>query len=243
MSDLLAAFQFLSIFPAVIRRPFTEKELGHSVGYYPLVGLAIGGVMFGIMNGISRFFSSQVSAAFVLILWVVLTRAIHLDGFLDTCDGLFGGFTPEKRLVIMRDSRVGAFALVGGGVLLISMFSAIESTNSMLCSLLLAPVFGRWALSFAVIAFPYARSEGMGRVIKDNSRWPQLSLASLTTLVIAWFVGQWIGLIVFGLAVITSFLWLRYVLKLIPGLTGDIYGATCVVIEVLVLVIFSAKIV
>jgi adenosylcobinamide-GDP ribazoletransferase len=243
MSDLLAAFQFLSIFPAVIRRPFTEKELGRSVGYYPLVGLAIGGVMFGIMNGISRFFSSQVSAAFVLILWVVLTRAIHLDGFLDTCDGLFGGFTPEKRLVIMRDSRVGSFALVGGGVLLISMFSAIESTNSMLYSLLLAPVFGRWALSFAVIAFPYARSEGMGRVIKDNSHWPQLSLASLTTLVIAWFVGQWIGLIVFGLAVITSFLWLRYVLKLIPGLTGDIYGATCVVIEVLVLVIFSAKIV
>jgi adenosylcobinamide-GDP ribazoletransferase len=243
MSDLLAAFQFLSIFPAVIRRPFTEKELGRSVGYYPLVGLAIGSVMFGIMNGISRFFSSQVSAAFVLILWVVLTRAIHLDGFLDTCDGLFGGFTPEKRLVIMRDSRVGAFALVGGGVLLISMFSAIESTNSMLCSLLLAPVFGRWALSFAVIAFPYARSDGMGRAIKDNSRWPQLSLASLITLVIAWFVGQWIGLIVFGLAVITSFLWLRYVLKLIPGLTGDIYGATCVVIEVLVLVIFSAKIV
>lgn len=243
MSDLLAAFQFLSIFPAVIRRPFSEKELGRSVGYYPLVGLAIGGVMFGIVNGISRFFSSQVSAAFVLILWVVLTRAIHLDGFLDTCDGLFGGFTPEKRLVIMRDSRVGSFALVGGGVLLISMFSAIESTNSMLYSLLLAPVFGRWALSFAVIAFPYARSEGMGRVIKDNSHWPQLSLASLTTLVIAWFVGQWIGLIVFGLAVITSFLWLRYVLKFIPGLTGDIYGATCVVIEVLVLVIFSAKIV
>jgi len=242
MSDLLAAFQFLSIFPAVIRRSFTEKELGRSVGYYPFVGLAIGGVMFGIMNGISRFFSSQVSAAVVLALWVVLTRAIHLDGFLDTCDGLFGGFTPEKRLVIMRDSRVGAFALIGGGVLLISMFSAIESTNSMLCSLLLAPVFGRWALSFAVIAFPYGRSEGMGRVIKDNSRWSQLLLASLTTLVIAWYAGQWVGLIVFGLVVITSFLWLKYVLRLIPGLTGDIYGATCVAIEVLVLVIFSAKI-
>lgn len=243
MRDLLAAFQFLSIFPAVIRRPFTEKELGRSVGYYPLVGLAIGGVLFGIMNGISRFFSLQVSAAVVLILWVVLTRAIHLDGFLDTCDGLFGGFTPEKRLVIMRDSRVGAFALVGGVVLLISMFSAIESTNSMLCSLLLAPVFGRWALSFAVIAFPYARSEGMGRVIKDNSCWSQLSLASLTTLVIAWFVGGWIGLIVFGLVIIICFLWLRYVLRLIPGLTGDIYGATCVVIEVLVLVFFSARII
>lgn len=236
----MAAFQFLSIFPAVVRRPFTAKELGHSVGFYPLVGLAIGGVMFGVMVGMSRFFSAQVSAAVVLILWVILTRAIHLDGFLDTCDGLFGGFTPEKRLRIMRDPRVGAFALVGGGVLLIVMFSAIESTNNKVCSLLLAPVFGRWALSFAVVAFPYARPEGMGRVIKDNSHWPQLLLASFTTLVIAWFVGQWFGLIVLGLVFIISFLWLRYVLRLIPGLTGDIYGATCVMIEALVLIIFSA---
>lgn len=243
MIELLAAFQFLSIFPAVIRRPFTEKELGRSVGYYPLVGLAIGGALLGVFNGMSRFFSSQVSAAVVLTLWVILTRAIHLDGFLDTCDGLFGGFTPEKRLVIMRDSRIGAFALVGGGVLLITMFSAIGSTNSIEGSLLLAPVFGRWALSFSVIAFPYARAGGMGRDIKDNSHWPQLLIASLSTVVIAWFVGGWIGLIVFGMAIITSYLWLRYVLRFIPGLTGDIYGGTCVMIEALVLIIFSAKII
>lgn len=241
MRELLVAFQFLSIFPAVIRSPFTEKELGRSVGYYPLVGLAIGGVLFGVMNGITLFFSIPVSAAVVLVLWVVITRAIHLDGFLDTCDGLFGGFTPEKRLLIMRDSRVGAFALVGGGVLLITMFSAIESSKNMVGSLLLAPVFGRWALSFALVAFPYARPEGMGRVLKNNSHLSQLLLASLTTLIIAWFLGKWLGLIVFGLVLIISLLWLRYVLRLIPGLTGDIYGATCVLVEIFVLIFFSAN--
>lgn len=241
MRELLVAFQFLSIFPAVIRRPFTEKELGRSVGYFPLVGLSIGVVLFVVMNGITNFFSIQVSAAVVLVLWVVITRAIHLDGFLDTCDGLFGGDTPEKRLLIMRDSRVGAFALVGGGVLLITMFSAIESSKNMVGSLLLAPVFGRWALSFALVAFPYARPEGMGRALKNNSHWPQWLLASLTTLIIAWFVGKWLGLIVFGLVLIISLLWLRYVLRLIPGLTGDIYGATCVLVETFVLIFFSAN--
>lgn len=241
MRELLVAFQFLSIFPAVIRRPFTEKELGRSVGYFPLVGLSIGVVLFVVMNGITNFFSIQVSAAVVLVLWVVITRAIHLDGFLDTCDGLFGGDTPEKRLLIMRDSRVGAFALVGGGVLLITMFSAIESSKNMVGSLLLAPVFGRWALSFALVAFPYARPEGMGQALKNNSHWPQWLLASLTTLIIAWFVGKWLGLIVFGLVLIISLLWLRYVLRLIPGLTGDIYGATCVLVETFVLIFFSAN--
>ena len=241
MRELFAAFQFLSIFPAVIRRPFTAKELGRSVSYYPMVGLAIGAVLFSVMRGMSFYFSPQVSAAVVLILWVILTRAIHLDGFLDTCDGLFGGFTPDKRLLIMRDSRVGAFALVGGGVLLIAMFATIVSTNNMLGSLLLAPVLGRWSLSFALVTFPYARQEGMGREIKDNSRWPQLLFASVTTLAITWFVGQWLGLIAFGIVIACGYFWLRYVLRLIPGLTGDIYGATCVLIEMLVLIIFSGN--
>ena len=240
MIDLLAAFQFLTIIPPVVQRPFTGKELGRSVGYYPLVGLALGGVLFGAASGLNQYFPSPVTAAIILILWVTLTRAIHLDGFLDTCDGLFGGFTPEKRLLIMRDSRIGAFALVGGVILLISMYTTIGYSRDMTGSLLLSPVLGRWALSFALVVFPYAREEGMGRAIKDNSHWPQLAFASICTIAVAWFVAQWLGIIIFGVVIICCYLWVRYVLRLIPGLTGDIYGAACVLIELLVLIIFSS---
>ena len=241
MIDILAAFQFLTIFPPIIKRSFTTKELGRSVAYYPLVGLAVGGVLYGAAIWLGLFFPALVVTAVILFLWITITRAIHLDGFLDTCDGLFGGFTQEKRLLIMRDSHVGAFALVGGGVLLISMFAAIISTEQLLGSLLLAPVLGRWSLSFALTAFPYARKEGMGREIKDNSRWPQLLLASLITLAVAWFVAHWLGILIFGLVFVFCFLWFRYVLRLIPGLTGDIYGATCVLTELLVLIFFSGN--
>ena len=72
-------------------------------------------------------FPGSVAAALVLVAWVALTGALHLDGFLDACDGLLGGGTPEERLRIMRDERVGAFALAGGILLLLVKYSALAA--------------------------------------------------------------------------------------------------------------------
>lgn len=242
MSELLAAFQFLTIFPAVIRRPFTPQELGRSVGFYPLVGLALGGMLFWLMQWFNFLFPEQVSAALILTVWVIFTRALHLDGFLDTCDGLFGSLNQEKRLSIMRDSHVGAFGVVGGVLLLLTKFTAIPFLNNQLGGLLLAPVLGRWTMSFAIILFPYAHQEGLGRDIKEHAQFPQLLLASLIALGTAWFVGQWLGLLAWGLVALFGFLWMRFVSSLIPGLTGDIYGATCEMMELLVLLVFTVEV-
>ena len=146
MTSLLTAFQFLTTFPAVIRRAFTAQELGRAVGFFPIVGLALGGVLYGLEVGLGLIFPAQVVAVFVLAAWLLLTRALHFDGFLDSCDGLFGGFTPERRLEIMRDSRVGAFGVAGGGLLLLAKYAAILSLPN-LSGLLLAPV--RWLSSLS----------------------------------------------------------------------------------------------
>ena len=186
MISLLTAFQFLTTFPAVIRRSFTARELGHAVGFFPLVGLALGGILYGLASGLHLIFPPPVVAVFILAAWLLLTRALHFDGFLDTCDGLFGGFTPERRLEIMRDSRVGAFGVAGGELLLLAKYAAIISLPH-LTGLLLAPVLGRWVLSIAIFAYPYAREKGLGRDMKDNVRWPQVILATTITVLAAWF--------------------------------------------------------
>ena len=138
MVSLLAAFQFLTTFPAVIRRAVTAQDLGRAVGHFPLVGLALGGVLYGLGSGLQLIFPTQVVAIFILGAWLLLTRALHFDGFLDTCDGLFGGFTFERRLEIMRDSRVGAFGVAGGVLLLLAKYAAIVSLPH-LSGLLFAP--------------------------------------------------------------------------------------------------------
>jgi adenosylcobinamide-GDP ribazoletransferase len=177
----------------------------------------------------------------ILSAWLLLTRALHFDGFLDTCDGLFGGFTPERRLEIMRDSRVGAFGVAGGGLLLLTKYAAILSLGH-LSGLLLAPVLGRWTLSMAIFAFPYAREKGLGRDMKDNVRWPQVTLSTVVAGLAAWFFAGWTGLLAFALAGIVLWLGSTFILRRIPGLTGDSYGALCELAELAVLLFFTTGI-
>jgi adenosylcobinamide-GDP ribazoletransferase len=241
MISLLTALQFLTIFPAIIRRAFTGQELGRSVGFFPLVGLLLGGIFYGLASGLQIIFPSQIVAVFLLTAWLLLTRALHFDGFLDTCDGLFGGFTPERRLEIMRDSRVGAFGVAGGGLLLLAKYAAIVSLPQ-LSGLLLAPVLGRWVLSMAIYAFPYAREKGLGRDMKDNVRWPQVTLASVVTALVALLFAGWMGLLAFALSAFVLWLGAGFILRRIPGLTGDSYGALCELSELAVLLFFTTGI-
>jgi adenosylcobinamide-GDP ribazoletransferase len=139
----------------------------------------------------------------------------------------------------MRDSRVGAFGVAGGGILLLAKYAAIISLPH-LSGLLLAPVLGRWTLSIAIFAFPYAREKGLGRDMKDNVRLPQVILAAVITLLVAWLFAGWTGLLAFAVAGIVLWLGASFILRRIPGLTGDSYGALCEVVELVVLLVFTA---
>lgn len=241
MISLLTAFQFLTTFPAVIRRAFTAQELGRAVGYFPVVGLALGGVLYGLEIGFGLIFPAQVVSVLILAIWLLLTRALHFDGFLDTCDGLFGGFTPERRLEIMRDSRVGAFGVAGGGLLLLAKYAALVSLPH-LSGLLLAPVMGRWVLSIAIFAYPYAREKGLGRDMKDNVGWLQVILATVVAFLAALLFAGWMGLIAIAISGIILWLGASFILRRIPGLTGDSYGALCELTELAVLLLFTTGI-
>jgi adenosylcobinamide-GDP ribazoletransferase len=241
--DYLVALQFLTLMPPVIQRIFTPKEMGRATGYYPLVGLTLGVVLYGGNLLLSRFFSPLLSAALVLVLWVLLTGALHIDGFLDATDGLLGGFTPDSRMEIMRDEHKGAFAVAGGILLLLVKFAALVSVLPVApLALLLVPTLGRWGMTLAVVFFPYARTKGLGKDMKDNSTWKQALLASLVALGVGWFTfGLW-GLAAALLALVVFFLCARFTLARIPGLTGDIYGLINEWVELIVLLAFAVKI-
>lgn len=244
----LVALQFLTVAPAVIRRLFTPRELGQATAYFPLAGGLVGAVLALAAGLFAAIFPAPLPAALTLAVWVGLSGALHLDGFLDACDGLLGGFDPESRLRIMRDERVGAFALAGGALLLLLKFSALAAlaagSRLALPALLLAPVLGRWAMAVAVVAFPYARAEGLGRAMKDQAGRREALLATLFALLAIALVtplaGAWQGLA--ALLVAGGVLWAgaRFALGRIPGLTGDLYGALNECVELAVLLVFAA---
>ena len=239
LADFLTALQFLTTLPPMLRRDSTPAEMGRAMGYYPLVGLLLGAILVGAQGLLGWLFPAQLASALLLALWVALSGGLHLDGFLDACDGLLGGTTPERRLEIMRDHRIGAFAFTGGALLLLLKFSALASLGDWrLPALLLAPALGRWTMTLAVFAFPYARPEGLGREMKAHLTWRQVLLATLAVLAAAWLLAGWRGLTACLLAALALLALARFTLTRIPGLTGDIYGAANEIIEALLLVMF-----
>ncbi|MHB8776445.1 MAG: adenosylcobinamide-GDP ribazoletransferase [Anaerolineales bacterium] len=241
MTPIIAAFQFLTIFPTLIKRMFTPQEMGRAAGWFPLVGVVLGTLLYAVNYAARLVFPGSVSAALTLLAWVVFTRAFHLDGFMDTCDGLFGGWTPERRLEIMKDSRMGAFGAAGGALVLLLKYTALAASLDMGPVLVISATLARWGMALAIFAFPYAREQGLGRELKDNVGWLQIILATCIALIVIWFVTGMMGLIAFALAGLALWLGARYILRLIPGLTGDSYGALCEGIELVVLLFFAAR--
>ena len=152
-----------------------------------------------------------------------------------------GHRTAEERLRIMRDSRVGGFGAIGGALFLLAKFVTLNSIpRDWIGSALIAmPVISRWVMVYAIYSFPYVRTEGLGRVFKDDVGWVQTAIATLIALLVALILFQkiWFAVLLFALILATAVaLFLKSKLN---GLTGDAYGAINEIAELGVLVIIS----
>lgn len=225
----------------MIKRMFTSQEMGRAVGWFPFVGVALGASLFGMNYVAQLIFPTQISAALTLFAWVILTRAFHLDGFMDTCDGLFGGWTPERRLEIMKDSRMGAFGVASGILVLLTELAALQASINLFSALMLSTTLGRWASPLVIYAFPYAREDGLGIEMKRNVSIREVSLATLIAGSTAWLVAGWVGFLLMLGAAVVGFLVAFYAMRLLTGLTGDIYGTVTTLVEMLILVFFTVS--
>ena len=140
---------------------------------------------------------------------------------------------------IMKDSRVGVFGVAGGVLVLVTQYSALASSFNLFAALVLAATLGRWASPLIIYSFPYAREDGLGIEMKRNVGLKEVLLATLIAGIVSWLIFSWIGIaLMFGAAVI-AFLVALYAMRLLPGLTGDIYGTVTTVVETLVLLFFT----
>lgn len=205
---------------------FDERQLGRSVMFFPLVGLILGGLLIAVDHLAGMLFPPMAASAAVLVGLVALTGGIHLDGFMDTMDGVFSGRPRERKLEIMKDSRVGAFGVLGVFCLLLFKFGLLTGLDGpgSYTALIMMTVFGRWSMTYAIARFPYARSEGMGKLHKLHTGSFELAVASVTALVIAVGAGKIGGLAIFAISAVFAHLLCSYLNRVLGGLTGDTYG-------------------
>jgi adenosylcobinamide-GDP ribazoletransferase len=236
------ALSFLTLF----RLPFTSagtlapQELAESFSYFPLVGLTLGFCYAAPAYALSGFMPALLLAVLITALTAVLTRALHLDGLADLADGVGGGYTPERRLEIMKDSRTGAFGALAIALAVAFKVAALDALilRKAFPAVLLVPVFSRFAMVLAAYRSPYARKEGgLGKPFLDHIARRHVLTAFLLTAVTALLVQPVFGLCALALAS-GSVLALRLLCRRwIGGITGDALGAINEIVEIL---LFSA---
>jgi len=229
------------------QREVSPEKLSRSISYFPVVGIIIGLFLVGLDRLLGLALPSAIVNVLVIIFLVVISGALHLDGLIDTCDGIAGHKTVEDRLRIMRDSRVGGFGVIGASFLILLKFVSLSSVpeNLIMPTLVLMPVISRWAMVYAIFAYPYARPSGLGKVFKQGANWQRFTIATVITIVLTVGVARWANMAHFylvGLAIMFStwvivVLLATYLKHKLAGLTGDTYGAINEVAEVCVLIL------
>jgi len=262
MLRFLLALQFLTTIPVHIPGRVTNQMLGESMAYFPLVGALLGGILILAHFILTSFLPANIVCAFLILVLILLTGALHLDGLADTLDGLFSRKPQEEMLKIMKDSRLGTMGTLGLIVLLLMKYQLLYTLSTaetpffegnrppgwgipwirpLHAALILMLMLSRWGMVMAAGLSNYARSDGgVGKPYAEHTGIRELAIASLTTLLGALLFRGLKGLLIFVIVAILGLLFLWYVLKRLGGMTGDTYGALGEVLEVLTLLSYVA---
>jgi adenosylcobinamide-GDP ribazoletransferase len=233
--DIAVAFQFLTRLP-VPPVTFASDGLARSVKFFPLVGLVIGSGAALLEKLLAPHLARPASAVVVLLYLVLITGCLHEDGLTDVADSL-GGWNPEQRLAILRDSRIGTygaaalvFSLLSRAVLLAGL--PLEHFTAYLIS---AHVLCRWSTLPLSYCLPAARdSEGQGARIASLTSVSSLIAGSVFTIVTVMVALRKAAiapvLSTIAISLLSSFFYMRK----FGGVTGDCLGATNQLTEIAV---------
>lgn len=241
--DLRAAVAFLTIFPVAETVTFDDRRLVRSMGLFPAVGLLLGlGLV--ISNWLlTPLLPRAVLDGLLLLLLILATGALHLDGVADLIDGLAGSRDRETSLRIMKDSRVGAMGVVALVMLLLLKYLSLyqiplEQKNA---ALLLMPTAGRWCQVFLSRCSTYIRAEGgTGSVFVDRVGNAELLRASVTILLAVLLLFTFKGLLLAVLLLLFATLLMHYFERRLGGVTGDVLGAASEMVEFFTLLLILA---
>jgi adenosylcobinamide-GDP ribazoletransferase len=221
--------------------------MGRALPWFPLVGALLSVGVVALRWALEPWLGRGVRDVVAIAAFLLATGMLHFDGFVDCCDALLGSRTVERRLEILRDSRVGAYGVGGGALLLMARYATLESLPPGVWALavICAVVVGRWAMVWLITLFPYARARGAGSGFRsDAARLLVTSLVALAVLAaLAVFApGGAVGRYALALALLgavglaVALLWALWAgRRLGGGLTGDTYGAANEVVEVAIL--------
>lgn len=239
LKHFFLAIRFLTIIPLRQSGDVSEEDITGAVSYFPLVGAVQGLILIIAFFILRHWFDSLVLSTILVALLTLTNGGFHLDGFMDTVDGLAGGRDREKRLAIMSDPNAGAVGVIFTIFIIILKIAALGALPPafMAVALFLWPIIGRWSVVPLAILSDYARPEGgLGKAVTAIG-FKEFFIATVIALAIAFFwLGPWILLFMAVLMALAYCLSCFFSSRL-GGVTGDVFGFHSEVSEVIFLLL------
>ena len=239
MQSFWLALQFLTRFPVPQPIDYSARAMGRSVLSYPIVGLVLGLLLVSIQMLLVHI-HPNVLAALLLILWVMVTGGLHLDGLADSADAWMGGQGDRERtLQIMKDPRAGAGAIIWVTLVLVVKFASLSATmgsETVWAALVLSPVLSRSAVIAILLTTPYIRVGGIGAPLAQNLPRSQAMVTLAIVGVAIILIAGWQGVSALVVVCVAGVSYRFFIMRRLGGVTGDTIGALIEILEAAVLI-------
>jgi len=223
----LIAVQFLTRIPVPGQLATSEEELGKAATFFPLVGAIVGGTAALVFLASVRLFPLNVSVLIAIVFASFITNGFHEDGLADTFDGLGGGWTRERALEIMRDSRLGTYGTLALVFLILGKFIFLSSLvqSHVWRWLIVGHVVCRWTVLPLCSWLPYARAEGQGKLVAKQITVSVFLAGTFTLALLLFVISLKLILLVISIVTLITLLSGLYFKRRLSGITGDCLGA------------------
>jgi len=242
MRLFFTAFQFLTIIPLPFRLKYQDGDMGRSMRWFPLVGLAIGLLLAALHYCLMLIFPEQIAALLLIAALALVTGALHLDGLADVFDGFGARGGRERFLAVMKDSSSGAIGIVA---LVLGLFLKYQALLYLPAGLkyggiIIFPAAARFAQVLTTVGSKKARNDGLGAHFISTAGVKEVMIAAATMLTAAFLLLGVSGIISCLVAASFASLSRSYFHRRLGGVSGDIIGCTSELAEILVLLTIIA---
>lgn len=221
MRKFFIALSFYTRLPIQIKSEVSEEDFYSSMKFLPVVGLVIGLVLYALWY-LLKDVEGQVSAFLLVFLYIWLTGGLHIDGFMDTLDGVLSNRSREETLEIMKDSRVGAFGAIGLLLLVLAYFIAYQFVDGY--AIIIAPIVGRTGALFSASFSESARKgNSLGKGFMDRMGLKERVFGIIFSMVIILLLHS-LYFVPFALCILMSTYFITYFKNKLGGMTGDTVG-------------------
>lgn len=232
------ALGFFSRLPIPGQTPYSEQRMNQAGRYFALIGLVLGCICALVFSLFETVFSADIAIFLMMCFSLMLTGAFHEDGLTDMADGIGGGMTVEKRLAIMKDSRIGTYGASALVMALLGKFlflSELADVTHLAGALIAAYVLSRGVAASLIYDMPYVSDSDTSKSKPLANKQSQLELAVLvgtSLLPVLWLDTGLMAILILA-AVGFRALFRRWLNRRLGGFTGDCLGAAQQLMELL----------